>query len=414
MSDSSSWAFYLAWWQPALALVFVLLLTIASYRLYLHPPAKFPGPKLAAITRYYEAYYDINLSGEYIFKISKLHQKYGMTPDSLHLYSRDGVWDKYTWSYDAFGAPLSTICAIKHDVHKMRRAALNPYFSKANVASKQSKQSIIIRAAEKLCFRMDCFADVDTKRLSLRAFTSAVARDVGTEFILGKCYHDVETLDFDAETAFVPRNVKICSDIHNSYVNGSLDPDAPETTATTLRLVLFNIHSDAVIIRKLRTELRAARWSSHSLLSLSELEQLPYLTAVLKEGLRLSPGVATRTARIAPDRDSFYGKLRIPSGTPIGITAFLIHRDPRLYSAPDQFDPSRLCPFLKRTRNCLGMHLAWAELYIVVAAIVENFDLQFESTAIDEVICKTDEFTIGTISGSGLPVRVKRPHTKKE
>lgn len=47
------------------------------YRLFLHPLAKFPGPRLAAITSFYEGYYEIVLKGQYSRQISKLHDVYG-------------------------------------------------------------------------------------------------------------------------------------------------------------------------------------------------------------------------------------------------------------------------------------------------------------------------------------------------
>lgn len=59
----------------------VCLLSLAIYRLYLHPLARFPGPKLAAVTRWYEAYYDVILDGQYTFKIAELHRKYGKAPN---------------------------------------------------------------------------------------------------------------------------------------------------------------------------------------------------------------------------------------------------------------------------------------------------------------------------------------------
>lgn len=49
----------------------------AIYRLYWSPIARFPGPKLAALTRLYELYYDIVKGGQYTFKIGELHAKYG-------------------------------------------------------------------------------------------------------------------------------------------------------------------------------------------------------------------------------------------------------------------------------------------------------------------------------------------------
>lgn len=52
---------------------------LTVYRLYLHPLAKFPGPRLAAVTSFYEGYYEIVLKGQYSRQISKLHDQYGKT-----------------------------------------------------------------------------------------------------------------------------------------------------------------------------------------------------------------------------------------------------------------------------------------------------------------------------------------------
>lgn len=55
------------------------LLTIggAIRRLFLHQLAHIPGPKLAALTWWYEFYYDAILPGQYVFKIQELHERYG-------------------------------------------------------------------------------------------------------------------------------------------------------------------------------------------------------------------------------------------------------------------------------------------------------------------------------------------------
>ena len=64
----------------AIGLIGLLLLaqiTRTVYSVYFGPLAKFPGPKLAAATLWYEFYYDMYLKGQYTFKIKELHGKYG-------------------------------------------------------------------------------------------------------------------------------------------------------------------------------------------------------------------------------------------------------------------------------------------------------------------------------------------------
>jgi hypothetical protein len=49
----------------------------AIWRLYFSPLAKFPGPKVAALTMLYEIYYEMVKGGQYTFKIGELHKEYG-------------------------------------------------------------------------------------------------------------------------------------------------------------------------------------------------------------------------------------------------------------------------------------------------------------------------------------------------
>lgn len=66
----------------SLALGFLVLAaistaTLVTYRLYLSPLAKIPGPTLAAATGWYEFYYDCLSAGRYIFEIERMHNTYG-------------------------------------------------------------------------------------------------------------------------------------------------------------------------------------------------------------------------------------------------------------------------------------------------------------------------------------------------
>ena len=61
----------------------------ALYRLFFSPIASFPGPRLAALTLWYEFYYDVVKQGRYSWKIAELHKKYGpivrINPYELHI-----------------------------------------------------------------------------------------------------------------------------------------------------------------------------------------------------------------------------------------------------------------------------------------------------------------------------------------
>lgn len=107
----------------------------------------------------------------------------------------------------------------------------------------------------------------------------------------------------------------------------------------------------------------------------TDLEQRPYLWAVIHEALRMMPGVSHRSARIARDEDLVYksrdGSVEfvIPRGTPIGMTSMINHWDKELFPDPDEFNPERwlgndgqpnyklqkmLLAFGKGSRSCVG------------------------------------------------------------
>jgi hypothetical protein len=63
----------------------VLLYTICLviWRLFFSPLRKFPGPKLAAATLWYEFYFDIVKEGKYIWEIERMHKIYGEFAERL-------------------------------------------------------------------------------------------------------------------------------------------------------------------------------------------------------------------------------------------------------------------------------------------------------------------------------------------
>lgn len=95
----------------------------------------------------YEFYYDVILVGQYTFEIKRMHEKYGpiirITPSELHISQPDfydeiyagggrrrDKWERFTRQ---FGIPESVFTTVSHEKHRMRRSALNPFFSMGSV-----------------------------------------------------------------------------------------------------------------------------------------------------------------------------------------------------------------------------------------------------------------------------------------
>jgi cytochrome P450 len=149
-----------------------------------------------------------------------------------------------------------------------------------------------------------------------------------------------------------------------------------ETTAWTLSVVTAYLLLQPDILKKLRAQLDPVNSDSSNVPSLQTLEKVPYMHALLLEGLRLTYGVASRLARAAPDEELYLrnesGELEyvIPRGTPIGMTSVLVHQNAKIFPDPEAFKPERwldddgkvrtdlqryLLSFSKGSRQCLGM-----------------------------------------------------------
>lgn len=170
------------------------------------------------------------------------------------------------------------------------------------------------------------------------------------------------------------------------------------TTARALETTLYYLllPSSSHYLSRLRAELEAAIPDPTTTPTLTTLEKLSFLSAVIHEGLRLSTGVPHRLARVSPDTDypSQITSLTIPRGVPVGMTSLFTLLNPAIFPSPNEFLPERWLPldtphfrelrksvttiFGGGTRQCLGMNLAWAELYLGVATVLRRLGRRLE------------------------------------
>jgi cytochrome P450 len=205
------------------------------------------------------------------------------------------------------------------------------------------------------------------------------------------------------------------------------------TTSWALSVACFHLLSQPTILRKLKDELEAVDPERDGHIALVDLERLPYLTGVCKEGLRLSYGATGRIPRIAPDVTMTCQSWKIPPGTPVCMDIYSTHHNEDVYPDSYAFKPERwtgkdaaaldkyFVAFSKGPRMCLGMTLAWAEMYLALAGVWRRFG-SLEAKGKDDVgtleLFKTDEsdvklardfvFAAGKDGSLGVRVKVSR------
>lgn len=180
---------------------------VVLYRLFLHPLKSFPGPKLAAASFLYEIYFDVCKApgGQYIYEIERLHEIYGpvvrINPEEIHV--KDSEWfdvlfagpghvrNKSERANRANGATGSVASTVRHDLHRLRRSAINPFFSKRAVTQLEDKvRSKIDLMCERLRERATSGEVVNIGG----AFT-AVTLDVISEYCYDESYNALDTPD---------------------------------------------------------------------------------------------------------------------------------------------------------------------------------------------------------------------------
>ncbi|KAF4548523.1 Averantin hydroxylase-like protein [Elsinoe fawcettii] len=162
-----------------------------------------------------------------------------------------------------------------------------------------------------------------------------------------------------------------------------------ETTATALSGITFHVLSNPEVYNKVRDEVRMG-FTRADEIDLLNTAKLPYLSAVIEEGLRIYPPVPTTSLRITgPNGDVVAGE-HLPPRTKIGIWQYTLYHNPRFFTDPKKFAPERFLgnpkygndvkehfnPFHLGPRNCIGKNLAYAEMRLIFVQMLYNFDMQ--------------------------------------
>ncbi|OCK76205.1 toxin biosynthesis cytochrome P450 monooxygenase [Lepidopterella palustris CBS 459.81] len=177
-----------------------------------------------------------------------------------------------------------------------------------------------------------------------------------------------------------------------------------ETSATALSGAIFHLSKNPDKFQKLVGEIRNAIKTNDDF-TFNNLAHLKYLNACLEESMRIYPPVAGYLPRVAPKEGMYVAGYWVPPGTQASITAWAITHSPANFSDPDKYIPERWLetetgpyasdkraasqPFSVGPRNCIGKNLAWAEMRLILAKLLWNFDIEVCEESRDWITQKT-------------------------
>lgn len=197
----------------------------------------------------------------------------------------------------------------------------------------------------------------------------------------------------------------------SNYKDGNKVPDATAlyeeaqtmmfaggvTVGDTLMTGTYHIVADPGLYLRLKDEVRGVWGDVGKAPSLEILEALPLLTATIKESLRVAPGACSPLLRVVPSSGTVISGASIPGGTVVGMSSTLVHQSTTIFQDPETFDPERwvgaeskgleqwLVAFSKGPRSCLGLNLAWCELYIAFATMLRRFEMRLDGTTREDL-----------------------------
>ncbi|KAF9582692.1 hypothetical protein BGW38_010886 [Lunasporangiospora selenospora] len=170
-----------------------------------------------------------------------------------------------------------------------------------------------------------------------------------------------------------------------------------ETTSASLSWTFYQLAIHPQVQDRLREEVNELFEKTKDKLSYDDFNGLPYLSAVVRESLRIwSPVPLNLRVSVEDDhlpRSNGLEPLFVPKGTNLHIPMFILQRDPRIWGEdalefnPDRWldekkpcppvaPPNGLCylPFYHGKRSCIGNKIATLEMKIHIANLIHRFE----------------------------------------
>ncbi|KAF5632048.1 cytochrome P450 monooxygenase oxidoreductase [Fusarium sp. NRRL 52700] len=164
-----------------------------------------------------------------------------------------------------------------------------------------------------------------------------------------------------------------------------------DTTSISLTSIIFNLIKYPRVLQRLRAELQdhESQGTVSDPITFAEANKLPYLQAVIKEGLRMHPATGLSLGRVTPSDGATLAGQYFPAGTVVGINAWVAHANTKVFGHDAHvFRPERwldypelvrereayFMTFGKGSRTCLGKNISLMELSKAVPQVVRHFD----------------------------------------
>jgi cytochrome P450 len=157
-----------------------------------------------------------------------------------------------------------------------------------------------------------------------------------------------------------------------------------DTTAHTLSFAVGELSLNQRVFQQAR-DIVDRVWQSKGCINTESFKELAYISAILKETLRLY-SVASGSTSLQAQRDTVIEGKAIPRGTRISWSMLAAGRDPEVYANPEVFLPERWLDKSKETSSlpmidfgsgshrCLGEHLSMLEGTLMLGLLLRYFD----------------------------------------